>query len=69
MSVHIEAKVGEIAETVLLPGGSIKSEIHSRNILGKSSLLQQCAWNVRIYREHIKEKKYLFKELEWEFHR
>ena len=68
MSVHIEAKVGEIAETVLLPGDPLRAKYIAETFLENPV----CYNNVRGmlgFTGTYKGKKYLFKELEWEFHR
>ena len=39
MSVHIEAKAGEIADKILLPGDPLRAKIHCRNIFRRPDLL------------------------------
>lgn len=49
-SLHLEAKPGEIAETVLLPGDPLRAKHVSRNDAGKRRLLQQGQGHVWVYR-------------------
>ena len=49
MSIHIEAKKGEIAETVLLPGDPLRAKWIAETFLEDWVLLQRDTWYVGIY--------------------
>lgn len=50
MSVHIEAKEGEIADKILLPGDPLRAK-YIAETFGRSSLLQSGTRYVRLYRQ------------------
>lgn len=51
MSVHIEAKEGEIADKILLPGDPLRAKYIAETFFGRSSLLQSGTRYVRLYRQ------------------
>ena len=66
MSIHIGAKAGDIAETVLLPGDPKRAKWIAENYL--ENLF--CYTDIRGmlgFTGTYKGKKYLYKEQEWEF--
>ena len=66
MSIHIAAKVGDIAETVLLPGDPKRAKWIAENYLEDIF----CYTDIRGmlgFTGTYKGKRYLYKEQEWEF--
>ena len=47
---HIEAQVGDIAETVLLPGDPLRAKFIAENFLRRCCTIQYCKRNEWIYR-------------------
>ena len=56
---HNAAKVGDIAETVLLPGDPLRAKF-----IAETYLEDPVLYNT----EPIRERKYQFKEQGWEYH-
>lgn len=49
MSNHIEAKIGEVADVVLLPGDPLRAKYIAEKISRKSCLLQSYSQYVWLY--------------------
>ena len=67
MSIHIGAKEGDIAETVLLPGDPKRAKWIAENYFRKILFVIQILEVCQVLQVHIKGKRYLYKEQEWEF--
>lgn len=52
MSVHIEAKKGDIADTILLPGDPLRAKYIAETFFRRRCLLQRGSRYARVYR-HI----------------
>ena len=63
--LHIMAKEGSIAETVLLPGDPLRAKFIAENFWFVIMKLEECM----VIQEHIKVKEYQFKVQEWGYHR
>ena len=64
MSVHINAKQGDIAESVLLPGDPLRAKFIAETFLENPFVIMMLEECMDI-QEHIKEREYQFKEQEW----
>lgn len=67
MSIHIGAQKGDIADTVLLPGDPLRAKYIAENFLEEWLVIMKFEECMGIL-EHIKERKYLFREQGWEYH-
>lgn len=67
MSTHIEAKKGEIADTVLLPGDPMRAKWIAETFLDNAICYNDVRGMLAIL-ETIKVNLYLYKELAWEYH-
>lgn len=64
MTPHIEANVGDYAETVLLPGDPLRAKYIAENFLTDIKLINSVR-NCLGYTGTYKGKKYLSKQVEW----
>lgn len=66
MSVHIAAKLGEIAEVVLLPGDPLRAKWIAETFL-EDPVCYTTVRGMYGYTGSYQGKKFLFKEQEWGF--
>ncbi len=67
MSIHIEAKEGDIAETILLPGDPLRAKYIAENFL-EDIFCYNKVRGMYGYTGFYKKKEFQFREQVWEFH-